>query len=128
MHFARNFVTGLVIYDMICDTIPCVIQYVMCDIIHDVQDPRFSVAILPNSVAQFVKFHGIIIPKYPTFRGQYTLLLTYKEFVVTCNTKTRYSIFVHINIIHAHHVIHVIMRIIIIKVSLQRLDFIVFYK
>jgi len=33
--------------------------------------------------------------------------------------------FVHINIIHAHYVIHVIILIIIIKVSLQQLDFIV---
>jgi len=29
--------------------------------------------ILPYSAAQFVKFHGAVIPKYPTFRGQSAL-------------------------------------------------------
>jgi len=53
------------------------------------QRPRFS-------VANFAKFRGAIIPKYPFAASTVgVVVLTdntskYKEFIVTCNTKTHY--------------------------------------
>ena len=64
---------------------------------------------LSNSAAQFVKFHDAVIPKYPTFHGQ--LVSKYKEIIVTCNVKIHY--------------IGPLILLIIIKVTLQRLDVIV---
>ena len=79
------------------------------------------------SAANFTKFRGAIceIPQHHYPKVPYILrpvhpvgvvVLTdnsskYKEFIVTSNTKTHYIIFVHINIIQAHHVIHVITLI-----------------
>ena len=77
----------------------------------DCRGPRFS-------AAQFVKFREIPQHYYPqtpyiTQRVGVVVLADstskYKEFIETRNTKTHYIIFVHINIIHTHHVIHVIM-------------------
>ena len=102
-----------------------------CSVIIIIRDTIFS-------AANFAKFRGAICEtlrnyaalffKYPTFCNTVVLIdntANYKEFIVTSNTKTYYIIFVHINIIHAHHVIHVIIRIIIINVSMTTIDFIV---
>jgi len=88
--------------------------------------PIFPRQNLPNSVVQFVKFREILGHYYPQIpyipRPVGIVVLTdstsnYKEFIVTCNTKTHY-------IRPLVMKIHVIILIIIIKVSLQRLDFI----
>ena len=88
------------------------------------QGPRFF-------AANFAKFYGTIyeIPRHYYSQIPYILqpvgvgVLTdnnskYKEVIVTCNTKTHY-------IRPLTMKIHVITLVIIIKVSLQRLDFIV---
>ena len=85
---------------------------------------------LQNSAAQFVKFCKILQHYYPQIpyipRPLGVVVLTdniskYKEFIVSCNTKTHYIRSLMMKISSWHHVI---ILIIIIKVSLERLDFI----
>jgi len=89
--------------------------------------PFFSWQILPNSAVQFVKFCKTLQHYYPQMlyilQPVGVVVLTdntslYKEFIVTCNKKTHYSRPLIMNI-------HIIILLIIIKVSLQWLNFIV---
>jgi len=90
--------------------------------------PVFLRQILPNSVVQLLKFreipwHYCIKDTLHSAVSRHCRIVTtvlgiYKEFIVTCNTKTHY-------IKPLVMKVHVILFIIIIKVSLQQVDFIV---
>jgi len=99
----------------------------------DNQGPRFSAANFAKFHAQFVKFHKIPRHYYlqiPYVQWPVGVVLTdstseCKEFIETRNTKTHYIVFVHICVTHSYHVIRVTVLIVIVELSLQRLDFIV---
>jgi len=88
-------------------------------------DPVFARQIWPNSVPQFVKFREIPQHYYPQMPyipqpvGVVDNTSEYKEFIVTCNTRK------HIKLGHSRWKYCHKFVIIIIKVSLQWLDFIV---
>jgi len=81
-----------------------------------------------HNLWNYTKFCSTIILKYLTFIGAVVPTdkntSKYKEFIVNCNTKTHYIIFHHVNSISLMHIVTFIL-IIIIKLSLQWLDFIV---